>query len=418
MTISFKPILTLCLFLISTYSFSQSEADSLGIERRNALKDNQDPIRVHKDRKHFDEKSKTKKLSLDFLGYVKLIGGVDFGNIQNTSEFYPSKIPIYPTLREEEPRSFIDARQSRLAVDGVYNVSGTNNLHIYVEMDFYNTETQTSLVPHLRHAYAEYKGLLMGQTWSTMKNTAAFPVQVDFEGPNSIPGPRNPMIRYTHAIDAKYLFGVALETNNEDYTPFAANPDDVMTFYYVPDVIAFIQKEGDWGNLRLNGIITNMSFTNATSDAISTIYGGGAEISGIFKFFNRKEVNDDVRFGYTYGKGIAHYINDLRGLRLDAAPDRNGEMSAVPVMAGYAAYKHAWNKKSTSSAVFSFSSIDNSEYDNDTMYDFSTYGAVNYMLSPWDRVDYGVEFIYGTNENKLGDNGVGYRVQFMAVYHL
>lgn len=285
-------------------------------------------------------------------------------------------------------------------------------------MDFFNTEAATSFVPHLRHAYGEYKGFLIGQTWSTMKNTSAFPVQVDFEGPNSIAGPRNPMIRYTQSINNKYSFAVALETHNEDYTPYDVNADDSMAFQYVPDLIVYIQKNGNWGNLRLTGILKNMAYTNASSDAIKSITSGGAEISGIVKFLNRNEINDDVRFGYTYGFGISHYINDLRGQGLDAAPDNNGDMQPIPVMGGFIAYKHAWSKTSTSSAVFSFTSIDNSDYVDDDMYDFSTYGAVNYMWSPVDRLDYGVELIYGKNQNKLNDNGVGYRAQFMAIYHL
>jgi len=418
MTTNFKIVVTFCFTMLGTYAFAQDSIDTLSVKQQNNTKDNQDPLPVREKRSRYNENRKSKKISLDFIGYIKLIGGVDLGNIQNTSEFYPSKIPIYPTLREEKPRSFLDARQTRLAVDGEYEVSGTDKVHIYVEMDFFNTEAATSFVPHLRHAYGEYKGFLIGQTWSTLKNTSAFPVQVDFEGPNSITGPRNPMIRYTQSINNKYSYAVALETHSEDYTPFDANIDDSMAFLYVPDLIGYIQKNGNWGNLRLTGILKNMSYTNTNSDAIKSITSGGAAVSGIVKFLNRKEINDDIRFSYTYGFGIAHYINDLRGQGLDAAPDNNGDMSPIPVMGGFLAYKHAWSKTATSSAVFSFTSIDNSDYTNDSMYDFSTYGAVNYMWSPVDRLDYGIELIYGKNQNKLGDNGVGYRAQFMAIYHL
>ena len=418
MSIKFKVLIVFCFSMLVSSAYAQNYKDTAAIKQHNITKDNQDPIPVREKRNSYSDNKKSKKISLDFIGYIKLIGGLDLGNIQNTSEFYPSKIPIYPTLREEKPRSFLDARQTRLAVDGVYEISNADKVHIYVEMDFFNTEAATSFVPHLRHAYGEYKGFLIGQTWSTMKNTSAFPVQVDFEGPNSIAGPRNPMIRYTQSINNKYSFAVALETHNEDYTPYDVNIDDSMAFQYVPDLIVYIQKNGNWGNLRLTGILKNMSYTNASSDAIKSKTSGGAEISGIVKFLDRNEINDDVRFGYTYGFGIAHYINDLRGQGLDAAPDNNGDMQPIPVMGGFIAYKHAWSKTSTSSAVFSFTSIDNSDYVDDDMYDFSTYGAVNYMWSPVDRLDYGVELIYGKNQNKLNDNGVGYRAQFMAIYHL
>ncbi|WP_282067805.1 DcaP family trimeric outer membrane transporter [Olleya namhaensis] len=418
MSIKFKVLTVFCFSMLVSSGFAQNYKDTVALKQHNITKDNQDPLPVREKRNSYSDNRKSKKISLDFIGYIKLIGGLDLGNIQNTSEFYPSKIPIYPTLREEKPRSFLDARQTRLAVDGIYEISNADKVHIYVEMDFFNTEAATSFVPHLRHAYGEYKGFLIGQTWSTMKNTSAFPVQVDFEGPNSITGPRNPMIRYTQSINNKYSFAVALETHNEDYTPYDVNLDDSMAFQYVPDLIVYIQKNGNWGNLRLTGILKNMSYTNASSDAIKSKTSRGAEISGIVKFLDRNEINDDVRFGYTYGFGIAHYINDLRGQGLDAAPDNNGDMQPIPVMGGFIAYKHAWSKTSTSSAVFSFTSIDNSDYVDDDMYDFSTYGAVNYMWSPVDRLDYGVELIYGKNQNKLNDNGVGYRAQFMAIYHL
>lgn len=383
----------------------------------HSLKDLQDPIHIHQERGHFEDSRITKKIDLKFLGYVKLIAGIDWGNAQNTSEYYPSKIPIYPTEREKQPRSFLDARQSRLALDGNYKVNPNNTLRIYMEVDFYNTEAETSFVPHLRHAYGEYKGFLLGQTWSTMKNTSAFPVQVDFEGPNSIPGPRNPQIRYTRNLNKKYSMAIAIETHSEDYTPYQTNPNDIMTFQYVPDLIAYIQKAGQWGNIRLNGIIRNISYTQESSESIKSTMGWGAELSGIIKFSQRKSVFDDMRFGCTYGSGISYYINDLRGMGLSAAPDKNNKMIAIPVMGAYIAYKHAWNKRSSSSAIVSYTSVDNSEFIGDLLYDNSSYGAINYMWSPLDRLDFGLELIYGKNVNKIQDFGEGYRAQGMAIYH-
>lgn len=414
-------ILIVSSILICQYSYSQTHlaknADTLATQENNHLKDHQDPISIHKERNHFEDSRKTEKIGLKFLGYVKLIAGIDWGNIQNTSEFYPSKIPIYPTEREKKPRSFLDARQSRLALDGNYRVKNHKGLHIYIEIDFYNTEAETSLVPHLRHAYGEYNGFLLGQTWSTMKNTSAYPIQVDFEGPNSIPGPRNPMIRYTKAFNKGYTMAIALETHSEDYTPFPTYSNDVMTFQYLPDFIAYIQKSGKWGNIRINGILRNISYTEEASERIQTVNGWGVELSGIIKFAHRKAIFDDIRYGLTYGSGISYYINDLRGMGLSAAPNTENKMTAIPVMGFYIAYKHAWNKRASSSAIFSYTSINNSEFMDDKLYDNSSYGAINYMWSPLDRLDFGLELIYGKNINKIQDYGLGYRAQGMAIYH-
>ncbi len=385
---------------IGLNSFSQSShplqgTDSILSLEVNPTKDQQDPISIQKSRKHFDKNYKSEKLDLNFLGYIKVIGGIDWGNIQNTSEFYPSRIPIYPSEKEKQGRSFIDARQSRLALDGSYLANSQNKLRIYIEIDFYNTEAETSFVPHLRHAYGEYKGFLLGQTWSTMKNTSAFPVQVDFEGPNSIPGPRNPMIRYTKIFNKKFTTALALETHSEDYTPYPSNPNDIMSLQNIPDLIAYLQMVGLWGNIRISGIVRNISYTESSTESIQSVMGWGTELSGVIKFAHRKGVFDDIRFGYTYGSGISYYINDLRGVGLSSAPNKHAKMTAIPVMGGYIAYKHAWNKRANSSVIFSFTSIDNTDFDEDLIYNNSNYGAINYMWSPLDRLDFGLELIYG-----------------------
>ncbi len=71
-----------------------------------------------------------------------------------------------------------------------------------VEMDFYSYGSGNRNRLRLRHAYGEYAGFLVGQTWSTFMDLDDLPETVDFNGPIGAPFSRRTMVRYTYA-DAK-----------------------------------------------------------------------------------------------------------------------------------------------------------------------------------------------------------------------
>lgn len=407
MTIRILLFLTLFL-LFNLFSFSQNN-DSLRDEYRPNHP--QDVKRIQKK----SQIDKTKKIHFNVLGYVKLLATADWGNIQNTSEFITSMIPIYPSPREKSYRFSLDPRLSRIAIEGIYQLTKTNKLRIYIETDFYNVESLTSYVLHMRHAYAEYGSFIVGQTYSTAFNVYACPNQVDFEGASSVLGVRQPQIRYTF-LREKISFAVALESHLEDFTPFP-NVDEITDFQLYPDLIAYFQTQGDWGNMRLVGILRDISYTNSINTKVDEILGWGVSISGFVNFLKRQGTTDVFYGGFTYGSGIANYISDLTGLGYVAMPDKNNTMTSLTTFGGYAAYKHAWNVKMESNIVVSFVGLDNICIDDELMFDRTLYGAINFMYNPFDRVNFGVEFLYGKNTNKKQDWGEGYRVQLMSVFN-
>ena len=408
-----KILLFILALVSSAYAFSQNN-DSLRIKYKSH---HPQDVKFRFDDFKVDD-SKTKRISFNVSGYVKIIGTADFGNIQNTNEFITSMIPIYPSPKETGYRTNLDARQSRLALEGFYRTSTGKKLRIYLESDFYSSEASQYFGGygfHLRHAYAEFGDWLVGQTWSTSFNINATPNQVDLEGPNSILAPRNAQIRYTLTKE-KFGFAAALENNLGDYTPYKGI-DDKTDYQLVPDFISYIEAHGDWGNARLTGIARNIAYTDSTNTTVNSVFGWGANISGYFNLFNRQEINDAFMWGISYGKGISFYVDDIMGSGYDAMPDSTGTMLAMPSISGYIAYKHAWTKRIESNIIVGYVQLDTKKITDNHIFDNSIYGSINLMASPMDRFDFGVEILYGKNVNKIQDAGEAIRIQIMSAFN-
>lgn len=367
-----------------------------------------------------EEPAKAKKLSFKLSGNVRVLGTIDWGNVQNTSEFVTTSIPIYPEPREKTLRTSFDPRQSRIGLETNYLLKEDKKMKIYVELDFYSSEAITDFRPRLRHAYAEFEHFIVGQTWSTAYNANAVPNQVDFEGPNSITGPRNPQVRLTYAGE-RYSFAAALETHLEDYTPYVSgfpnsSTDDLMDFQSVPDLIVYIQKQGDWGNMRLTGILRSINYTNSKSDEVENVIGWGINFNSYANFLERDGINEAFYCGITYGKGIAYYINDISGLGYDGVYINNGKMETPTVLSWYLAYKHAWNKRMQTNIIGSYVNMDNEIFKDDKVLDNTIYCAINLMYQVYDKIEFGAEYLYGKNTNKKGDWGEGFRIQLMSTF--
>lgn len=111
-----------------------------------------------------------------------------------------------------------------------------------VEADFYSYSAGNRNRLRLRHAYGEYAGWLIGQTWSTFMDLDNLPETVDFNGPIGSPFSRRMMVRYTWADPkAGYKLAFALE-----------EPENGAR---LPNLVARYDRSFDWGsfNLRLLG---------------------------------------------------------------------------------------------------------------------------------------------------------------------
>ena len=158
--------------------------------------------------------------------------------------------------------------------------SATDTVKAYLEYDFLGNYDRTSL--RLRQFYAEYKDLLVGQTWSAFGDPDVFPDTLEFEGPPGIIGLRNPMFRYTYPLNDSNRIGVSVEKSGTD-TPFSTQFGVPVGSSVWPDLVAFYRYENKHGHIHtafisrsVGGVIPN----TLVPDLRNHVDGFGGSLSG------------------------------------------------------------------------------------------------------------------------------------------
>ena len=103
-------------------------------------------------------------------GYFKTDFIYDFKPAGSAESFIPSSIPI-PTVVGVN-NSTVSVRPTRLSLDFRIPSTQLGDVRFYVEGDLFGTNATT---PRLRHAYAQVKNVLIGQTFSNFMDPDGFP---------------------------------------------------------------------------------------------------------------------------------------------------------------------------------------------------------------------------------------------------
>lgn len=202
----------------------------------------------------------------------------------------------------------------------------------FAEIDFVGSQQGNTLVsnsysPRLRHAFIEYRDIILGQTWSTLVNTSAFPESANLGGP--LVG--EAMVRQTQARLVLGPWQLALEnpallTRNND-SHITEKPESAL-----PDFIVKYNWQNTSGNLSIAGLGRSLS---ATPDSHTAAFG--ISIAGQLK----TTITDDIRFQLHYGN-LGRYIGTAA-----AADVFNGQVEHT--FGGMLALRHFWADKTRSS---------------------------------------------------------------------
>jgi outer membrane DcaP-like protein len=341
-------------------------------------------------------------------GYAKSDATFDPRPAGDQERFIPSSIPI-PAPTANVNNSTISARPSRINVDFLVPTQTARTIRFFLEVDFFGSSSTT---PRLRHAYAQGKNLLVGQTFSNFMDPDAGPDTLDFQGPNSQVSIRNPQMRYTFRLGKTTTTSISIEKPSSDVsfkTPeFSSQPNSPS-----PDGTVQFRHDMDFGHVQLAALFRDISafLPDGRSDSV---FGWGFNLSGLFKVGK-----DNLTYQGAYGNGIARYINDSSGLGIDAAviSTLDPRLEAVPMVAAYGGYQHLWFSKLRSSVVYGFLQSENTPAQVSSAFHRSGYGAANLIWSPIPQLSFGSEFLYGWRVNKDNSTGNAPRVQISAKYN-
>ena len=342
----------------------------------------------------------------------------NIGALGTEDRFVTSSIPIEGTAdAAKESRTTLTANPSRFEVD-VRTPTAVGPLRAFLSGDF----AGSNRTYRLRHAFGQWRGLLIGHTWSAFSDPEAEPDGLDFEGLNAISLFRQPGIRWTKPLTVRYEMSLAIENPSPDIT-------GATGINQIPDLIARIRfNAGDnpsgrrmlfrgGGHTQAAVLFRQIrGEPNGQSNKTLSTGGYGIHVSGRLPAPWRRQ--DYLKFATAAGTGIGRYITDLGTLGgQDAVYDpTTNVLVALPVYSTYLGYEHWWTEKFRSTATFGFVFVDNVDIQPFDALHQTTRSSVNLSYSPIDRVDLIAEFLSGRRVNKDRQDGRAGQLQIGWIF--
>ncbi|MBC8320798.1 MAG: hypothetical protein H8E34_08760 [Bacteroidetes bacterium] len=356
-----------------------------------------------------ENEANEKKLSFEFSGFINLNTIFDFNGLDDYQDFTTSEIPINPTSYENTVRLHMTARQSRLNA-GINYVTPLGDLKGFVSGDFYSGNTGLTSYFNLREAYLELGQLLLGQTNTTFGNPDIVPATIDFEGPNSCPALRNPMVKYSNKAGKNWSYILALEMRGSDISAFHTTGKPFLT---TQTLVGTINKQGDWGVVSLSGMVDITRYFNGDSVEQHDFAYGGA-LSAIINIWEQNHLNIYL----VSGKGVSNFINDLSGNGYNGVPDfSTNKLVLLNSIGGFISYTQNWTDKFSSNFIFSYIELEKSPLLAQNDFRYSKYALTNLFYAPFKRLNFGVEYVWGELFVQNDNNATANRLQFLAQFN-
>lgn len=354
-------------------------------------------------------------------GRIRTAAVFTLSPLGSDDRFLTNSIPVEETdeAAGQGRRTRFTANTSRFNFE-MRTPTGVGQLRTFIEGDFFGSNASSSNVNfRLRHAYAQFHGFLVGQTWSTFSDPAANHQDMDFEGINGENVIRQAQIRYTRQVKSNVWLAAALETPEVSITGgqgVNVAPDTVGRVYWSFKEIGHLQAAIVLRQIRGE---PDPPFEGSEKEN-----AWGASLSGVvpFRYFN---LIDRFIFQLNAGRGIARYVNDLQSLGGQDAffNPLDGTLHPLEAVGFYLDYEHQWKEwerarkmKLRSSLIWSFVNVDNLGFQLPSAYRRTNRYSINVVFSPIERIDLGVEYIYGTRENNDGNKANAEQLQLVGIF--
>jgi hypothetical protein len=354
-------------------------------------------------------------VAIKIAGLVRVTAVNTFGPLGTEDRFVTSSIPVAGTPEAgKEPRFVLGGAPSRFNLD-VRSPTGVGAMRAFIEGDF----AGDGRTFRLRHAYGQWKGFVIGQTWSTFADPEAEPDGIDFEGLNAIALFRQPLLRYSHRLGERFSLAAALENPAPDITNAAGVSQ-------VPDLVLRV----GWRPVEGQGFLRQKLFRQDTHVNLALLFrqirgepidqpnvtlstgGFGVGLSGRLTAPWQPE-RGQITFSAYAGSGIGRYVTDLGSLGgQDAYYDAGtNDIEALPVFAWYLGFERRWSSSFRSTFTYGTVVVDNLDVQPADTLHATNRGSFNLTWSPIQRLDLVAEFLFGNRINKDRRRGSSSQLQ-------
>ncbi len=263
-----------------------------------------------------------------------------------------------------------------------------------VEADFYSYSADNRKRIRLRHAYGEYGGWLIGQTWSTFMDVDNLPETIDFTGSVGAPFSRRTLARYGFG-DAQT--GVRVTLAAEDPADQFGGPSANER---LPQLVARFDRSFARGAINLRLLTHEKRSTTQTRRGYGIAIGGNYQPSPQH-LFTAQLTRVDGDIDQLYGSNGYAIAIDTGAISFD----RN-----TGLVLGYA---HFFNDKLRANASFGYNNGNSAQTINNRTLRETFF---NLIYSPIKNIDLGGEWVYGKRERFDGQAGTLSRLGLMARY--
>ena len=347
------------------------------------------------------QKESDEETQFSIYGFGRTTFVWDNQNLGRSDLFVPANIMVG---EDKEPNFFIGSKQSRLGLDIKHTIKG-ETLKIKLEGDFHNDATDATGLFRMRHAYADYRFVLVGMTWSNFFDEEVNPVNVDFEGPNSSTLSRTPQLRLS-TYKTKNVLSVSFENPLEKVT--VGDSMQVLPERF-PDVIGAYRLNGNFGFVKLAALFREIRYE---SDKARSLYGYGFTLMTAVKV----GAKDKLKFQGVAGNGVSKYIQGASGLNYDALDNGTMELEELQMTGFNLSFQHFWKDHVHSSLTGGVLMVEDNKNLKNNDYQSGYYGSLNIFWDAVKNLTFGAEALVGERKNIDGASGAAFRFQMNATY--
>lgn len=363
-------------------------------------------------------------LGFDIYGFVMADAIYDFKRVDPdwNDTLRVSTIPTQDGQYGEDGEFVFSVRQSRLGVRGEYDTPA-GKVTALLEAELFGTGGDAGqTTPRLRHAWATWNNIGLGQYWSNFMDIDVFPNTIDYWGPTGMVFYRNQQVRYSFPM-AEDEFSIALENpdtaltvgkfRDECAAELEENCDSVLNDVFrkyndIPDLSIRYRDNTDWGHWQLAGIARKLGYERLDTGEKDSEFGWGVNASTVINTFGQ----DKLKLQLVYGEGVGNYMNDGG---VDLAPREatrvGNSAEAVPILGVVAYYDHYWSDKWSTSVGWSTTKLDTTKGQDGSEFEQGQIAQINLLHYPTSGVLIGGELIWGEREDVSGDDGYDLRAQ-------
>ena len=345
-----------------------------------------------------------RKMQLRILGSVRFLLVYDDRDLSSKNSMITYQIDVGDE-NQSIPNYYNGLDQSRLGFE-ITRKTRLGNVFGRLETDFAGINGF-----RIRHAYAQYRQFLFGQTWSLFSQVKTLPATVGFGGPAGGISVRTPQIRYTaRRAFGKSIFSLGLEYFQPDF--FIPDTIEGESFLTIPDITARIERPVDWGSLNISGILPILSGRSGEGEFVYRA-GWGASLNMVIHSWT----SGRWYFHAAGGQAISRFFNDLSGQGLDLIFNPETQQAFLPITFGtYLTYEHHWTARGFSNLTYGLIILQKEEFMPDDTFNRGNNFRVNTFWTILEGSRVGLEYIHAFRKNKDGALGSANRVNLLVYY--